>query len=265
MTNNCLVTKLKESVSNDSLRKLGCISFNVNCTGEESVYQRRLSLKANSNNVEIKVVGNGSFTVDGNSTSYTTYTLIANRDYYFNFNAGTYKVEITNKYDLIYSLVIDNIGLNRVFTQSIGDFSYCENITDLSLSFEIDARGNINELNHVNELKFLNLNHTNVEGDIKYFGNFLNLSTLDIQESQIVGDIVNLSKNISLTVFKVSQPGVVGSIESLAEGMLAQPTPRTSGTLFVQGNGKITYNGQVFPSSGVTITFSDGSYTVVVN
>ena len=93
--------------------------------------------------------------------------------------------------------------------------------------------------------------------------NIATLTTLHLYQENVTGDIVNLGKSTSLAFLYLFGTQCYGTIESLAEAQIANG--RTSGTLELNGNGIITYNGVAIPAGFAnkkTITFSNGSYTV---
>ena len=102
-----------------------------------------------------------------------------------------------------------------------------------------------------------------VTGDLSVLNNIATLTTLHLYQENVTGDIVNLGKSTSLAFLYLFGTQCYGTIESLAEAQIANG--RTSGTLELNGNGIITYNGVAIPAGFAnkkTITFSNGSYTV---
>ena len=100
MANDCLVKKLRRSVANDSLNKLGVLKLNVHHYDGtlSSGYQYELTVKTNAD-VKVSVDGDGYFTVDNNelnnpSARKTEYTITTRGQKLFYFKNDNYNIEI---------------------------------------------------------------------------------------------------------------------------------------------------------------------------
>ena len=94
MANDCLITRLKATVNNDNLVKLGEIVVNhSNVAGKTAVL--KLMTRGGVGVTNISVSEGGSFTVDG--VSLSSYQLAAGTEKSFTFSSGDYKIFIDNK------------------------------------------------------------------------------------------------------------------------------------------------------------------------
>lgn len=272
----CLKTKLKGVVNNDTLPKWGVLEFTVT-TAMAFNYR-------NFQDSKVIALDGGHFkaTVDGVvvGTYLNEVSVPANKWTIIEFS-GTmpYRAQITEKYSL------DSFEPQNACTVDVTQFEYCTQMRrvdgtlsnidngDISsfakcVSLESfgfagsNIKGSLDSLGALTNLTNLNLTYTQVEGNLSNIARFVNLTTLAINEPYITGNISSLGALIKLSGIVYLGPNCEGTIESMANGMIA--AGRTSGTLNVDCySDKVTYNGNGV--SSVTITFSGGSYNVVVN
>lgn len=297
MSTNCLITKLKGVVYNDTLTKIGELEFTV--TNAMTLNYR------NFNSSIIKALDSGHFkaTVDGTvvGTNLDEVSVPANKMTYIEFPANmTFRVRVSNKYSiniwapqestsmdisqLEYSTRITYFGCYKGRnTGNISSISGMTNMTRLEAQLS-DITGSIDSLSALTSLNSAYFNNTSLTGDIENLNclnikklsvsyttisgslsaiaaRLTNLETLAVDNPYITGNISSLGVLIQLTNLYLGS-NCEGTIESMADGMIA--AGRTSGTLIVSCYpNKVTYNGNGV--SNVTITFSNGSYNVVVN
>lgn len=83
---------------------------------------------------------------------------------------------------------------------------------------------------------------------------------LVLYNTGVTGNIVSLGSDIYLTNLNVGNTAVAGTLESFCEAQIANG--RNSGTLAFTGQkSSVTYNGNSI-TAPLTITFSNGTYTV---
>ena len=261
---NCLVTKLKENLDNPNLRKLGEIILKMNQvetpTSETSV------LTISNYTAEpciVSVSNGGAFVLDYSDINEQSKHLtsieisegtVSSRTLYF-INAD-FDIHISNKYvvsDLVFGFY-SNIG------GSYNEFMFMSALNIVNFQGAPYFSGDVNDLFD---------NGTIVSGIFTYIrtsrlklssiAKNTNATSLIMGGSDIQDDIAILAPLKSLATLNVGGTEVFGTVESLAEGMIA--AGRTSGTLAITADStQVTYNGSSFTT--VTITFSNGSYTV---
>ena len=297
MTNVCLITKLKSTVENSSLIGLGELEFIV-------VRSSSLNYR-NFNSSTIKALDSGYFkaTVAGTvvGTNLDEVSIPANSWTVIEFPSNmTFRVRVSNKYSietwspqerismdisqLEYSTMTTSFGCyNGRNTGNISSISGMTNMTRLEAQAS-DVTGSIDSLSALTSLNTVYLNQTSLTGDVANL-NCLNIENLNVRDTAISGSLSSIARLTNLKALVVDNPYITGNIsslgvlikltgtlylgskcegtiESMADGMIA--AGRTSGTLIVSCYpNKVTYNGNGV--SKVTITFSSGSYNVVVN
>lgn len=265
MSKNCLVTRLKGTVSNDSLEELGILK--VVCEAGECEFIVGLAsgtLITCDNTVDTIKMNNVAI-----SFPYTAGT-IARGDFLQKIT-GTLTRKTTFKFNNLYnnrSMALYNNPMTKSITKSAIEVGISDNEDFRYL--RIDS--NYAEKDYVVDLSTLNnkiyLNTVSLVGTAKgnisaFSGIHEYLGKVDLgYNSKVSGNISSFAGCAALTIlsFEYSN-GITGTIESLAEGMIT--SGRTSGTLSVICNGVVTYSGTPVPNGTTkTITFSNGSYTV---
>ena len=230
---NCLKTQLKEVVNNPNLLRLGEIqlltitedtaikSFIIGSEGDEDIVVSCDSNGLFDNNQREITLVGGSGTVT--LSSITGSTVIKVMPYYNinQINSGSSASQNTN-YQYIYDESI------------FGKLPYLKTLGIRYLS-------DISVLEPCENMENLYLNNSSVTTG--------NLSSL-----------YNMKK-LTKVVFRSSTNKITGSLEGLANAQVSAPNARTSGSLAVECNGKITLNGEAV-SAGTTKTINFGTSMV---
>ena len=251
MANDCLVTKLKGSVDNESLEHIGFFKVEVKSVISPTSITQRLSFETAG--VKVKTADGSamlSLNSDFSDPASEVVTTVEKASVYFlngNYTALVDKYAINSlvtnplgSYDtpLSYSLCLDDIayanygaGVTNLICTGMKATkpSYFENIikSPLSRCFLIggDVRGdlsafvNVNPDNNITEMVLRQLKHAT--GNISVMGRFKTITNLHFGDS----------------------PLFEGTLESVCSGMVT--AGRTSGTMSFTGNNKVTYNGSV--------------------
>lgn len=208
--NNCLVTKLKTAINNDSVEKIGEIVLSVKAISAEqydsspdsSTIQFRVSAP-----VTAYVVGDGGgiqtdrSKIDTDPLQSIDFEASANAQYIYLKN-GTYELHLTNKYAFTFINLKGNASIPNI--SSINDISklaYSEGLTNLNVQYG-DTSGDIGKLSRIAEvLTGCYLTNSDVTGDISEFA----FTEGNIGGTLIYGDFTNILKNnTSNSVFKGS-------------------------------------------------------------
>jgi hypothetical protein len=264
MSNKCLVTKLKASVQNDALAKLGEEVININVpSGLASQSTNRLSLYSNITSFTVSTTNNK------NIYSYNSSTQQAGDNLGTSINVpplttidvcfpeeGEYKILVSDKYIVDTVLLLPTnismdikelqyFGFNKLYIRNLYDNNVYGNADVLPLTIkELALVGSSNDhpstlegtLAHISgmtSLTRLELNRTNITGNIEALGSLKSLLYLNIS-GKFSGDIVNMVRN-----FATGPNGV---------------KTRTFNVPWIGApNGTITFNGVDVPSSSSTV------------
>lgn len=219
----CLVTKLKGIVDDNSLAKLGVITLEL----IEGEYYNSLSSNGNS---ELSVVS-GSVAMKNYNTSAPIYlpAKLSNSGEFVRITVtGGAVVEISNKYD-----VTSLNALSRIMKPiDIGELAYMYSLTSL------------NEGVRSREL-------AGVVGDLVGIIPFKNLERVKWNNESCVGNISNLGYLPKLNYFECYGSRVSGSFEGLVN--VARSQGRTSGTINLGYFENISFNGEVVRLMGNSV------------
>lgn len=257
MSTNCLVEKLKVSVSDADykLRKPGeMLIFANNGTGNNS--------GATSNVAQTASFRNSGYTFAANNSTGINITTNQSSGTGLGVSAQGAVISIPDKYHLT------KLALKNGFeVSSLEEFKKCNDLVSLIFTDGIDTTGNVSILAELSNLTYIDFNNlTLVTGDISVFKDRTNITNLGFSNVvKLTGNISTLGKLTALTGLNILSDNLItGSLESLCEGMCTNS--RTSGTLGFRINKGVTFNGNTY--SGVadfSIVFSDTGCTVTVS
>lgn len=244
MANDCLVTKLKGVIDNDSLAKLG--SIKINATYKENATDNDLALLLRATE-PIKVIAKG------NGCVATSIAGLANEDKELTIPVGasyatvyfknaTYPIEITGKYNIVF---IDQMSSSNIFTIDLEEVKYA---SSLSAFTSCKAVGDINVFENNQVIKDLDISDSEAIGNISALASCQNLETLRAARTAIDGDISSLSKLTSLIALEIGNSNIEGSIESFVEGQY--------------DNGRITANYITMPHILTQLKFGGTTYNM---
>lgn len=294
--NNCLVTKLKGVVSNDSLLKLGevKISFTDKGTGSFSVYydeEADLEITgASFKNEENTVLGNTMKANAGVQTKVFPTSRPCTISL-FNKYAITKISSSGNGFDVDLVQFLQCKRMTSVFlneTQvhgNINGLSLMSNLTGIGLN-TTNVSGDLSSLLHKTQLTYLNLGNTKVSGDISAIAGNKGLTSLIVSNTKINGDISVLSDLTELTLFSAYSNNLSGNINTLGRltklseinfggtlvtgevkelGSAMHSNGKVSGTFQLVLNDRITYNGATNNGKRVTMTFSTSNVSYAIS
>lgn len=196
----CFITRLKGSVTNDTLPILGAIRVNV--IGEENL----------ANTIS------GNLTFSGSKCNWkgtSGCTLPSYPDYELNrYNVVTTKeakglLLLTDKYS---SKEIDtSYGYGACV--KLSDLSYCKNLYVLAISNSYQE-GDLSEISDLN-LKSLNVAKSKITGSLDSLSKMTSLTNINITNTSISGDIANLAGNKNISLVNIENTHVYGNLSSL--------------------------------------------------
>lgn len=215
----CLVTKLKASVADDSLRVLGELRFAKRANIEQTLESMftRIYPGADAGDIELTILNDGYFcnsNAERDESMGKTVVCQAGINTNVYISLGSI-VRINPKYNLKDWMV-------NVIDIDIAELSYTTLMTQISLSgigirgnievfknhiltsLRVDecnyqVYGNLEEIKDLSDLTFISVTKTHVTGNIsKCFGNSLSLNTLRIADSDMTGSLEDfVSKQIA--------------------------------------------------------------------
>ena len=252
----CLITKLKGSVQNDSLLRIGEFCIKVSKV-ESPTADSQCFVVNNSKDAQLRIIGDGYFTNETLSENKgKVMDVVANTETTVYLSNGDYEIVVSEKYSLTqvgtytttswktykgklsfdidslkYSPKISFLALSS--TQVTGDIAVFGKLTGLThLVFEnTQVTGDISVLGKLTGLKFVVLSNTKVTGDIAVFGKLTNLTQIPtINRTGVTGDIA-VYKNCNFKTLQLLGTSVYGDLSVLPNNVLwVQADRNTTGT-----------------------------------
>ena len=243
---DCLVTKLKASVNNDNLRKLGVFSFSM--TPANAAY---FEFSAES---ALNVSGLPSLTVGG--------TLINPQPYKYNGD-GTSK-RVTLQQGVKNTIEITN-------NHTISSLFFNKNAAD---GFDSDLFGELKYLTGLTRLEIINSNKDAIY-NFEDLSDLTLMTRINVQNSSGIGDIAkSFGKMTALTKLQIGGTycHVNGSLESFVQAQRAAPVPRTAESTGINVSyiyqTKVTFDGelitQTYGGNGAVLTWDASSITLTL-
>ena len=230
---NCLVTKLKEVVNNDNLKKIGVLylkaqynsAITEQTTDENRVRMQGLEIQLHVDTVNnvaseatVTVNGSGYFSkslsdikagtgvqsmvISGSESVVTLY-----------FANGDYDIEITNKYDIERIATKATGSQSSVISVPLEDLSYLTKLKYLRVYGSRSYSNSIECLSNLSGITYLYLNKLVLSGNVSAIANNQDMTTLNLYGTNVSGDISSLGKLVDLTSMSFGDTNVSGAIE----------------------------------------------------
>ena len=238
MANDCLVTKLKSVVDNDSLKTFG--AFKISLDGAASTKLKVQSAKAQN----VKVL-EGFVTISGQNVS--EFTVPANTLY-------TIYSDVSRKVVLLFS---DKYSITSIVSPFAGlgfdleDLKYSDNLHIVDCGADsVDVIGNVSSVENLNLIEKFNLKRSSkVTGNISAFSGLTTLTELTLPGcNRLEGDIESLGNLTSLISLRLGETVLGGTLESLVKAQVGNG--RTSGSISM---GYLKTTNMTFNGVSVTI------------
>lgn len=204
---NCLVTKLKSTVDNDSLKKLGIIKFDAEIrTSDGRIVGNLTATPLDGKQIHFTRISPTSLTfanpTNGGIVEDSTHGILVSAESTLGViglqSEKFMTVEIGKKYDL------KTLRLVRSSNINLSELKYCTGLTQLNVSNVTvpnenkNTFGDIRSLSNLVKLQELDLSYlTRISGDIESLGKLINLTTLNfavekaLVESYVTGNWVD--------------------------------------------------------------------------
>lgn len=223
MSTNCLVTKLKGTVVNDSLVKLGALRLNtseVTGTYASEPRCRLLYVRAVEENIKVKAYDGGFFSRNTDLSNPMTELTITPADMYVElyFSNANYRVDIENKYKLYYL----GLGIHRG-TKFFGNV-YTSELAYMNRLDAISGDSYIGPLSDIGDkVKFeiLNCEGSAISGNIADLSEYTRLITLTLFGNAVNGNISDISNLTNLIHMSLGVTNVGGEIQDFITGQIS--------------------------------------------
>ena len=215
MENNCLVTKLKANVNDNSLLRMGEMRIKISSIESPNEYSQSITLGF-SKSVDLEIIGEGYFTdatLSANNGKKMTASTAQNVIYFSN---GNYEIAVLDKYAITGLLASKQDGKfysNKVI--NINDFEY-SNKLGFIVTGPNNLTGDISALSGLTSLTQLRISNNNLTGDISALSGLTSLTVLELGRNNLTGDISALSGLTSLTTLSASRNNLTGDISALS-------------------------------------------------
>lgn len=261
MTNDCLVTKLKATVNNSNLEKLGILDFKAIKLDSVSINtQQKLEIHS-VGDYTIKVSSPGQFVLNDPtnfnipSACYTELVLNATNasstsggehTHIIYFANETYDINIIDKHNVV-GIKVQELSYDTVYQFDFtrfrtyphlnfaqfgttgrilgGDIDYFLNtdITNIKMRYGVAATGSFENLKGSTALTNLYFEYCNrLTGSIDALKDCVNLTQIHLKScANIVGNIATLAKLINLTEASFGNSKVGGAVEDFVSGQIA--------------------------------------------
>ena len=214
---NCLVTKLKGSISNNELLRIGEMRIRIAKVGNPTDATQGFGIEVNKS-VVLEIVGDGYF---------TDKTLNVNKGKNITLNVGINGVWVSN--EDVEIAILDKYSITKISRNfpnqtsaaygsnkylNLSDLKYSNALTSLDLSGS-QVTGDIANLKGLTALTTLNLSGSQVTGDIANLKGLTALTSLNLRSTQVTGDITNLKGLTALTILDLRSTKITGDITNL--------------------------------------------------
>lgn len=243
---DCLVTKLKGIVNDDSLYGLGEIRISKSYADEFTQIGQSFRI-AFIKDATIRIIGDGYFTDStGSSNNGKTIECTANTAVNFYVSNGNFEIALSDKYSIVY------LGLSKA-DEATGSYNYnkTKNIV-----------GNLDALKYCTNMKtFVAGIISNIQGDLKILGYLPSLRTLDISQTKISGNISVLKCPLeSLNIDRCAN--IIGSVESFVAAQRGAGRTTGSCKLNVGSDSPITFDGSKLDNSNNSLSWTSSQITI---
>lgn len=260
MANNCLITKLKASVNNDSLDKLGM--FSVFFKQEESPTQNsRYLLVVSTEKNTMESMGGLFYKTYGGTSLGKSYTFV-DSDWSEQYGGYVFSGYVSNtacRVDISkYTLKRVQVTADGVYDIDLSKFKYTQ-VQYFSGSY---LSGSVADL--PDNTTYVNFNgNLKIKGTLADFSRLTSITYLDVANSSIEPSLISsLGPLKALTTMQIIANG---SIESFVEAQRDGKDGRTTCdgiTCAYLGAGNITFRGeQIVNKASATLTWTASTIT----
>lgn len=250
MANNCLVTKLKATVDNSNLKKLGVLD--IYGTGNADIGFK------GSSPITVKCVSGTMYSDSGRTQSITEKEIpvSANTTYLYIVD-GTH-IEVSSKYNITF--VYATPATDKMSTE---DFKYSTGITRLTVP---QIKGKLSDLSGLTSCTTLELVGTSVpynnelEGVASDIAGLTGLTKISLLRAiKITGSFESLGKCTALTDIKIAETKIGGTVEAFVARQ--RGAGRTTASNIAISLANTTFNGNSVTHNPTTLSWTATTIT----
>ena len=210
---NCLVTKLKGTVQNSDLLRVGelriCVHKIYNPNGET----QRINLNF-TEDVKLEIIGDGYFT---NATLVSnlgkSLTAKANTESLVYVSNGDFEIAILNKYALT---KINTRTNKKTAIKDIADLKYSSSLNHLAIN-SVENVGYFSDIKPLTSLYYIALSNANIKGSLSDLKSLTNLGYIIVGDTsnKLTGNVSSLKAMTKLDTLAILNSDVTGDLATL--------------------------------------------------
>ena len=204
---DCLITKLKGTVNDGSLPKLGSMLFKLKTTTTNLVKIEAIGKDVSFSSAD----GSNVFSTNLSGENKTNVVNVgeSNTIFYVDASKGI-TISIDNKYNLEKLDVYRSVDHNELTVDlNFEDLKYCKKLNWLAL-ISMNLTGDISALQNLTALTNIGLYNTQVTGDISALQNLTALTTIYLYSTNVTGSLDSLANLPSGLVFDMGNETLTG-------------------------------------------------------
>ena len=210
---NCLVTKLKGTVQNSNLLRVGELRICVHKIDNPNGETQRINLNF-TEDVKLEIIGDGYFTnatlVSNLGKSLTAKANIETLAYVSN---GDFEIAILNKYALT---KINTRTNKKTAIKDIADLKYSSSLNHLAIN-SVENVGYLSDIKSLTSLYYLAVSNANIKGSLSDLESLTNLGYIIVGDTsnKLTGNVSSLKAMTKLDTLAIINSYVIGDLATL--------------------------------------------------
>lgn len=210
---NCLVTKLKGTVQNSDLLRVGELRICVHKIDNPSSETQRINLNF-TEDVKLEIIGDGYFT---NNTLVNnlgkSLAVKANTETLVYVSNGDFEIAILNKYALT---KINTRTNKKTAIKDIADLKYSSSLNHLAIN-SVENVGYFSDIKPLTSLYYLSLSNANIKGSLSDLESLTNLGYIIVGDTsnKLTGNVSSLKAMTKLDTLAIINSYVIGDLATL--------------------------------------------------
>ena len=210
---NCLVTKLKGTVLNSNLLRIGEMRICVHKIDNPNGETQRINLNF-TEDVKLEIIGDGYFT---NATLVSnlgkSLTAKANTESLVYVSNGDFEIAILNKYALT---KINTRTNKKTAIKNIADLKYSSSLNHLAIN-SVENVGYFSDIKPLTSLYYLAVSNANIKGSLSDLESLTNLGYIIVGDTsnKLTGNVGSLKAMTKLDTLAIINSYVIGDLATL--------------------------------------------------
>lgn len=210
---NCLVTKLKGTVQNSNLLRVGEMRLCVHRIDNPNGETQRINLNF-TEDVKLEIIGDGYFT---NATLVSnlgkSLTAKANTESLVYVSNGDFEIAILNKYALT---KINTRTNKKTAIKDIADLKYSSSLNHLAIN-SVENVGYFSDIKPLTSLYYLSVSNANIKGSLSDLESLTNLGYIIVGDTsnKLTGNVSSLKAMTKLDTLVIINSYVIGDLATL--------------------------------------------------